>query len=43
MPFADGLKKWLLELQLGSVPKAKPMLLMEPVAEIRERILARFA
>ena len=41
LPFLASMEKWLLELQLGSMPKAKPMLLIEPVAAIREELVTK--
>ena len=41
LPFLKPLKKWLLQLQLGQVPAAKTLLLIETVAEIREGLVQR--
>ena len=41
LPFIAPFKKWLVNLQLGNVPKAKSELIIEAVAEIREGLLER--
>ena len=42
LPFIAPFKKWLVNLQLGNVPKAKSELIIEAVAEIREGLLERY-
>lgn len=42
LPFNESFRKWLLQLQLGSVPSAKPGLLIETIAEIKEGLMSRY-
>ena len=42
LPFVGHLRKWLIDLKMGSASKAKSSLLIEPVAQIREGFIQKY-